>query len=356
MKTNKLTSLDISIFANFLFRAYFTIGGINLVINIAHQDSLFSIILGSIMGFIPLLIFIFINNRLQNQNIFQKIEKTFPKLISPLLNIILIISTFLMGVYSLYNIVLFINYNLLNDINLIAISLLLMLSIIYLSSRGIKTIIRTSIIILGIFLLIAIINITSLIPYTNPINLYPLMTNNFSNTYIASLYHMILMSTPIFLLLIIPKSEIENKKKYKKYIIISYLISSIYTLINLILVISILGIELTSILQYPEIMILQKVSLLNFIERIEDILSFKILFDSFFILAISLFYIKIGIIDTFKFKGFKKKYLFDIIIGILILITSIVLKPHNIYFLLITLTTILAIHVLLMIFIKDQKQ
>lgn len=355
MKTNKLTSLDISIFANFLFRAYFTIGGVNLIINIAKQDSLLSIILGSIMGFVPLLIFIFINNRLQQQNAFQKIEDTFPKFISPLLNTILIISTFLMGVYSLYNIVLFINYNLLNDINLIAIALLLMLSIIYLSSRGIKTIIRTSIIILGIFILMALINIICLIPYTNPSNLYPLMTNNFSSTYIASLYHMILISTPIFLLLVIPKSEIENKSKYKKNIIISYLISSIYTLINLILIISILGFGLTSILQYPEIMILQKVSLLNFIERIEDILSFKILFDSFFILALSLYYIKIGIIDTFKFKGFKKKYLFDIIIGLLMLITSVILKPHNIYFLLITLTSILLVHVLLMIFIKEKQ-
>ena len=355
MKNNKLTSLDISIFANFLFRAYFTIGGVNLIINIAKQDSLFSIILGSTMGFIPLLIFIFINNRLQNKNIFQKIENTFPKLISPLLNIILIISTFLLGVYSLYNITLFINYNLLNDISLIAIALLLILSIIYLSSRGIRTIIRTSIIILSIFLLISTTNLISLAPYTNPSNLYPLMTNNFSNVYIASLYHMILISTPLFLLLVIPKSEINDKHKYKKYMIISYIFSSIYNLINLILVISILGIELTSILKYPEIMVLQKVSLLNFIERIEDILSFKILFDSFFILALSLFYIKIGIIDTFKFKGFKKKYLFDIIIGILMLITGIILKPHNVYFLLITLTSILAIHVLLMIFIKENK-
>lgn len=356
MNKDKLSSLDISIFANFLFRSYFTIGGINLIINIAKLDSLFSIILGSIIGFIPLLIFIFINNRLQSENIFQKNIKTFPKIISPLLNIILIVTTFLIGVFSLYNITLFINYNLLNDINIIAIGLLLILSIIYLSSRGVKTIIRTSIIILGIFLLITLINIISLVPYTNPINLYPLMTTDFSNIYISSLYHMILISTPLFLLLVIPKKEVENAKKYKKYMIISYIISSIYTLINLILVISILGVELTSILQYPEIMILQKVSLLNFIERIEDILSFKILFDSFFILALSLFYIKIGIIDTFKFKGFKKNYLFDIIVGIIMLVTSIILKPHNIYTLIVILSAILFIHILLMLFIKDKKQ
>ena len=355
MKTNKLTSLDISIFINFLFRAYFTIGGVNLIVTIANQDSLLTIILGSIMGFVPLLIFIFINNRLPGQNIFEKVSKTFPKFLSPLLNVILIISTFLISVYSLYNIVLFINYNLLNDINLIAIALLLILCVIYLASRGIKTIIRTSTITLAIFVLIALINITSLVPYTNHLNLYPLMTNNFSDTYLASLYHMILISTPCFLLLVIPKNEIQNKKKYKKYIIISYIISSIYTLINLILIISILGAELTSILKYPEIMILQKVSLLNFIERIEDILSFKILFDTFFILALSIYYIKTGIMCSFQFKGFQRKYLFDIIIGLFILITSFILKPHNIYFLLITLTTILIVHILLMIFIREKQ-
>lgn len=354
MKKDKVSSLDISIFATFLFRAYFTIGGINLIISIAKLDSIFSVILGTIMGFVPLGIFIFINNRLKDCNIFKKNQVTFPKWLSPLFNILLIISIFLLGVFSLYNIVLFINYNILNDINIIAIALLLMISIIYLSSRGVKTIVRTSVIIIGIFILISLINIVSLVPYTNPNNLYPLMTNNLSNNYIGSLYHMILSVTPLFLLLVIPKDDVDKPKKYRKYIIISYLIASIYTLINLILIISILGIDLTSILQYPEIMILQKVSLLNFIERIEDILSFKMLFDSFFILAICLFYIKIGIIDTFKIKGSKKKYLFDIIVGIIMLITSIVIKPHDISLLLIVLTVILFIHILLMIFIKDK--
>ena len=350
---NKVSSFDISIFSSFIFRSYFTIGLLNLIISISKNDSIFSIILGTILGFVPLLIFIFINNRIQDVNIFEKIQNTFPKVIHPFLNIVLIISVLLISSYSLYNITLFINYNLLNDIDIISIMLLLLLSIVYLSSRGIKTIIRTSVIIIGIFILISLINITTLIPYSKPINLYPLISNKLSNIYISSFYYMILSVTPIFLLLVIPKVEISKKDKYKKYMIISYIISSFYNLITLILVISILGVELSSILKYPEIMILQKVSLLNFIERIEDFLSFKMLFDTFFVIVLGIFYIKEGIITTFKFKGIKKKYIVDLIIGSIILILSITFRISNIYLLIITLSAILFIHVLLMTFIKN---
>ena len=315
LMNNKVSSFDISIFSSFIFRSYFTIGLLNLIINISRNDSIFSVILGTILGFVPLFIYIFINNKLQDVNIFKKIESTFPKIIHPLLNIVLIISVLLISSYSLYNITLFINYNLLNDIDIISIMLLLLLAIIYLSSRGIKTIIRTSVIIIGIFILISLMNITTLIPYSKSINLYPLISNKLSNIYISSFYYMILSVIPIYLLLVIPKEEINKKDKYKKYMIISYIISSIYNLISIILVLSILGVELSSILKYPEVMILQKVSLLNFIERIEDLLSFKMLFDSFFIIALGIYYIKEGIISTFKFKGIKKKYIFDLIIG-----------------------------------------
>lgn len=354
MENNKLSSLDISIFSNFIFRSYFTIGLLNLILNISTNDSIFSLILGTIMGFLPLLIFIFLNNNLQEYNIFKKIENTFPRIIHPLLNIILIISVFLMTSYSLYNISLFVNYNLLNDIDIIYIAILLILTIIYLSSRGIKTIIRVSVIVVFIFIFISFINIISLLPYCKVSNLYPLLSNSGSHIYISCIYYMILSVCPIFLLLIIPKTEVKDKNNYKRYMLLSYIISSIYSLINLIFILSILGVKLSTILRYPEIVILQKVSLLNFIERIEAILSFKILFDLIFILALGIFYIKTGIMDTFKFKGFKKKYVFDLIIGIIILISSISLKIDNIYILIIALSVIFFIHILLMIFIKDK--
>ena len=351
MRKNRLSSIDISIFSFFLFRSYITIGLLNLIINISNNQVIFSAILGSLMGFLPVIIFIFINDSKTEENIFDKINNCFKKAIAPLLNVILIISVFLISSYSLYNISLFINYSLLNDMALLPIMIAFILVCIYLSSRGIKTIIRVSVLCFIVFIIISLINLFTLVPYSNPLKLFPLVINNKKNIYVSGLYYMLVSTTALFLLLVIPKNHINNSNKYNKFLIISYIVSMIYNLITIILIISILGYKLSSFFKYPEIVVLQKVSLLNFIERIEDILSFKMLFDLIFILVLGLFYIKSGIMKTFRFRGFNKHYLFDLIIGGIILIISSCISFNSIYFLIIALSIIFFVHVLLFLFI-----
>ena len=351
LRKNNISSLDLSILSIFLYRSYFSLGLVNLLINISKNDSIFSIILGSIIGFIPLFMYLFLNNKKESLNIFEKIENTFPKLIHPFFNIILILSIIFISSYLIYNLVLFINYNLLNDLNLIEILLITLVMIIYISSRGVKTIIRVSMIVIFIFIMLSISNLLFLIPMSKVDNIYPILNNSIKDISLSSLYYMIVTTTPILLLLVIPKKDINKSNKINKYMKITYLISNLYNLINLLLIISILGISLPSILKYPDILVLQKINILNLIERIDDILSFKILFESIFIIALSFYYIKIGIIKTFKFKGIKKKYLFDIVIGIIIFILSITLRLTNIYFLIIGFTIFFSIHLLLFLFI-----
>lgn len=351
LRKNNISSLDLSILSIFLYRSYFSLGLVNLLINISKNDSIFSIILGSIIGFIPLFMYLFLNNKKESLNIFEKIENTFPKLIHPFFNIILILSIIFISSYLIYNLVLFINYNLLNDLNLIEILLITLVMIIYISSRGAKTIIRVSMIVIFIFIMLSISNLLFLIPMSKVDNIYPILNNSIKDISLSSLYYMIVTTTPILLFLVIPKKDINKSNKINKYMKITYLISNLYNLINLLLIISILGISLPSILKYPDILVLQKINILNLIERIDDILSFKILFESIFIIALSFYYIKEGIIKTFKFKGIKKKYLFDIVIGIIIFILSITLRLTNIYFLIIGFTIFFSIHLLLFLFI-----
>lgn len=352
MNNNSKTSpLSICFLSSFLYRSFYIIGLFNLIISISQSDSIFSIIFGSLIGLIILWSYFYLDNRLPNDNIFNKISKVFPKLISDFLIALLIIIFTFISSFVLYNLALFINYNLLNDIDIIPISILFMLTISYVASKGINTITRVSGILVFIFIFMMIISIVALINYSNPQNLYPLLTNNFMKIYEGSIYYNILSISPILLLLIIPKEQIEKNTKYHKYMLITYIVSCIYILINFILIISILGIELTNILKYPDIIALQKVSLLNFIERIEDILSFKLLFDGFLFITLSLFYIKEGCNFLFKIKSNNKTI---IIIGLIILLISLYVKIINIKLVLYLLTIVLFIHLLLILFIRKK--
>lgn len=352
MNNNGKTSpLGICFLSSFLYRSFYIIGFFNLIVSVSKNDSIFSIILGSILGLIILFGYFYLNNKLPNNNIFSKIYKTFPKVISDLLNSLLIIIFIFIGSFTLYNLSIFINYNLLNDIDIIPISILLIITVIYLANKGITAITRVSGILIFIFILFGLISFISLITYSDPVNLYPLLTTNFLDIYEGGIYSSILSVTPILLLLIIPKEKIEKNKKYQRYMLITYIINFVYLLISFILILSILGIKLTSILNYPDIVALQKVSLLHFIERIEDLLSFKVMFDGFIFLTLITFYTKEGIINLFKIKP-SNKIIF--IIGLTILIISYYLKIIDIRLIIYLLTVILFIHFILIVFITKK--
>lgn len=349
---SKISPFGICFLSSFLYRSFYIIGFFNLIISISKSDSIFSIILSSLLGLIILYGYFYLNDRLARDNIFIKINKSFPKIIADLLNSLLIILFTFIGCFTLYNLAIFINYNLLNDINIIPISILLMFTITYLATKGVNTITRVSGILIFIFISFSFISFISLINYSSPTNLYPLLTNNFLDIYEGSIYSCILSVTPILLLLIIPKERIEKNRKYQKYMFITYIVNCIYILISFILTLSILGEKLTTILHYPDIVALQKVSLLHFIDRIEDLLSFKVMFDSFLFLTLILYYVKEGVISLFEIKSNNK---IVYIIGLAILIISLYLKVISIKLIIYLLTIILFIHFLLMIFIKNKQ-
>ncbi len=349
---SKISPLSICFLSSFLYRSFYIIGLFNLIISISKGDSIFSIIIGILLGLIVLYSYFYLNDKLTKDNIFIKISKSLPKIISDFIIATLIILFIFICGFTLYNLSLFVNYNLLNNINILPISTLLIITVIYLASKGINTITRVSGILIFTFISLVIISMITLINYSDPNNIYPLLTNSFLSIYEGSIYHMVLSVTPIFLLLIIPKDRIEDNKKYNRYMLITYIISFVYILINYFLILSILGIKLTSILNYPDIIVLQKVSLLNFVERIEDLLSFKLMFDGFLFLALASFYIKEGILHLFRMKPNKKLIL---VVGLMILIVSIYFTITNIKLVLYLMTAILLIHFILMILIRKKS-
>lgn len=93
----------------------------------------------------------------------------------------------------------------------------------------------------------------------------------FKSTLLASLYYAILSVAPT-----LPTYN----KEYKDYNLTkTYIISSITMSIVILLTYGILGSNLVEIYRYPEYIILKKITVLNFIENIENIVSFVWIFD-----------------------------------------------------------------------------
>lgn len=289
-----------------------------ILFNYAKQDGLISIILGTILGFIPLAIYLKIINTQPELNIFEKIEYKFKN--AKIINLILVIGIAFFTATNYNNLIDFISSQYLSKTPQIIIALSFLPAIIYILNKGTTIIGRTVFILLIISIALVLLTILGLIWQIKIDNIFPILENGIKEPLICSLIYIAYNITPLFLLTVIPKNEILDKEKLNKRIIITYIISNIIILLIFFLTLSILGTNLANLYQYPEYDVLKKVSLIGFIERTESTISLRWTFYVFTITVLGILFISKYIIHTFKIKNEKTNKKIIIIISTIIVI------------------------------------
>ena len=276
-------------------------------LNISKKGYLLPLI-SSIIGFIPLLIFIKLLNYKEELNIYEKIDYLFNKL-GFMINITLGILVYLLIIDVYINLLNFIKINYLYNTNILLISIIISVALIYTCTKSINVIFRLSTM---LFYITSILFIISILGLVNQIHINNLVPNNYNLT-INYIYYIL----PIFVLLMIPKQEVLNNNKLNKYILIFYIIGNIIKILIVLFTILVLGIELTNFYNFPEFIVLNRISTTSFFQRFEGILGIQWIYTIFIMLCINFYYIKNLYIHLFnKYK--------DIFIIILIIITTFI--------------------------------
>lgn len=339
MKNKYFYNLEYAILSFFLINSFFINVGYNSLIN-GNNDFIIDIIIGSIIiiSFISILLIL---RKHFNKSIIE-LFNSFKYLKYPLFLLITIIIG-LSTIYSIETLTNFINYYILKEIDPIIITLTLIFISLYLVSKNIKTIARVSEICFYIYMLILIIVPFSLINYIDITNLKPLMTSSINNhikTIITFFNYSIL---PIFLIINLDNKKYSNKDIKK--ILIFIVISTLVILIQAILIITILGTNLASIYNYPDIMIYKKISFLNIFERVEVFLSFNQILNGLFFIVINLLLLK-NIMNSFIKK--KKEKITLSLLGITFIILSSYINISKNDYLLLNISTLLIILIYLL--------
>ena len=97
---------------------------------------------------------------------------------------------------------------------------------------------------------------------------------------------------PIFLLLVVPKNKISDNSKTNKHIILFYILAFLFMFMAMLLTLGSLGIYLSSLYQYPEYTVLKKISVFNFLDRIENFIYIKWILSSVICLSLIVYYIQ----------------------------------------------------------------
>ena len=298
--------------------ALFMGAGISNLLRISKSDVWICIILGTILGFIILKIF----SKLNNKGL---------KITSYISNIVILF-------FGLFSTTKLISSIYLSSTPSYIIMIPNILLIIYTVKQGFNAFLRSTNT-LFIFLLILILSTAfMLLPGIEIDYFKPVMTSKINNILLGSLSTAITMTLPIVL--------IPNFKKYYKPKF--YLYSAIILFIIIICTFGNLGVEMSALYRYPEYIVLKRISALNFIDNVENILfiiwiiigftsstmsslNIKKLYGNkvFYISIISLYLlISFWLIDSYKVIEFLTKHYLAILTSIMIVLLLSKIKKN----------------------------
>lgn len=263
--------------------------GINNISFYASRDAFISVIISYVVGFIPLGIFIYLFN--QDKNIIELINSTFGRVFGTIINILLLIPIIIISCLSISTICSFLVSQFLSSTPIYVIYFAIFSVIFYGVYNGIEAISRTALILLFVVILLLFISIAGNIPNVNLDNFLPLFEHGILVDAKAGIIFSLTDIIPIFILLSLCKENISDKRNLKKSIIISYSFGILVSFILVIMTIGTLGIYLTNIYQYPEYMMLKKITFFNFLNRLENFISIQWLFLTPVVGMMSVFYV-----------------------------------------------------------------
>lgn len=293
-----------------------------ITIKIAGIDAYIGVIIGSLLGIIPLLLLLYLFNYEIDKPIYEKTKIIFGKILGTIVNILLAILYFAVAVTMLFNMSNFIISQYLTNTPIIIVIIIISLVIFFSLNKGIPAITKTSCIYVIIIIILFILEVVGLIPEVKLDNLKPVLEYGIKSPTAAGILYSLLLTSPIYSLLIIPKKDIENNKKTKKYLFISYTVVVLMIFFISLVTSSCLGKYLLELFQYPAYITLKKISIFGFIDRIENFLSIQWILSSFITITIPIFYI----------KGNKNNKILNlIIIALLIIVASTIFKNNTTY-------------------------
>ncbi len=355
----KIHNSEIISIIYFVMRSTYIGIGINSYLYYTENDSYISILIGILLGLVPLILMLKVSDIKKDTNINEKFNLFFGKKIGNIINIIISIFILFFTSFLFYDLTNFITSEYLYKTPSLFIEIMMLIPITYILSKGLKAICRTSIILFIISITFYIISILGLIPSFNVSNLLPFMKTDKCDLLLSSLSYIAYSILPLYILLIIPKDNLKNEQKSNKTIIITSIITGIIILVSLITTIGVLGIELASIYQYPDYQMLRRIQIGSFLQRTESILAIQWFLSLFMMIVLCIYYIlktKETIIPKFGNKTLI------MIVNIILIIINENLWPNNttfISFSIKNMSVILYIFILLpilLLYIKSKKK
>ena len=216
---NKVSKIQIGMFLVLIMCSLYLGLSDIILLRKSSNEVLISMIVGSLIGIIPVLMYLKINSHLKTLNIYEKNKVMFGKVIGNIINVLMITIYITMLIISLRAIAVFVTSKYLQNTPFYLITTLIVITCLIISFKGLETLSRVSQICFILSLIFMIIIETFLFQYIEIDNILPVFIGDcLTNVLNGAIYHAATTSLLTMLLLTISKSQIKDQEKYNKTI------------------------------------------------------------------------------------------------------------------------------------------
>ena len=364
---NKVSSAGMGMLLSLVMCGYFLGMADVMLLRYSYSEVLLSMFLGSVIGLIPIMMYIKINDCYPKLNIYEKTVKLFGKKIGLLINILIIISYSFIFAIAIRTIISFATSKYLENTPYLVVGTFVVICCFFAVFNKLETMIRLA---QGAFIttvVIALLIETTVLGYIDINNILPMFVykNRLINIVQGSLFYAATSSFLSVLLLSIKKDEIRNNKEYNKIVIMYYLYGVLSLTVVMFFITSCFGYEISTIFRYPEYMVLKKIGFSSAELHLENLLAFRWTFYSLALTCTSLYGILTGI-NKYSKNEKKNKILTAIIAFISMYIGKvflgsvpdalIIMKKYYITFMAIPMFILLSIIFIRCLFTKKESR
>jgi len=301
---NKVSNIQMGMLLSLVLCGFFLGMSDIMLLNKTSSDTFISMIIGSILGLVPIFMYLKINDTYKNLNIYEKINKLFGKITGTVINTLIFIIYITIFSISIRSIIIFATSKYLEVTPYLFVGTFIIICCFIAVFNKLETMLRLAQIAFVITIFIALFIETSAFKYLDVYNILPLFNNNILNIIYSSFYYAASSSLLSILLLSISKGNIKNNKKYNKTAIVFYLYAILSLTLVMFFIVSCFGYNMSSMFRYPEYIGLKKIGLSSSDLHLENLLAFRWIFYLLALACTSLYGMLTGI-STYKIKKSK---------------------------------------------------
>ncbi|WP_042167469.1 GerAB/ArcD/ProY family transporter [Paenibacillus gorillae] len=290
----------------------------------SKQDAWLSMALATLMGLVLGAVFAAIANRLQRQSPITALQNRIGKAAGGFMGLLFLFNFFMGGLTLMSEMSQFMTTQMMPETPVNAILLLFMAVIIIAYRYGIEAFARLSELLFPLFLFLFLFMVVFLTPQVDISNMKPMLARGLTPVIQGAIPAFVTGFTEmVVLLMLVP--HVTGKVKLTKPILWGYAIGGLILFIVVDLCVLVLGPSLMETKYYPTFVLAQKITIGQFLERLEVILMLIWIITVFFKTLLLFFALTAGTAQVF---GLKESRMLTIPYGMILIVATIAGTPN----------------------------